>query len=172
LRERTTKPLLRLVINVDPDVSAAGPGTGATGLRRQDVLQLALTFDRSAAFNSEGNIDVDGGATTVALVRWETNDKPAPGLPDQQTLERLVSAALVAAYPARAQPVQDWLVSRPAPPPADPKDHAWSYMAGWYAEHGCQDFYSNLWRDAAVASQLESRLRLSGAWQIAESVAG
>jgi hypothetical protein len=45
-------------------------------------------------------------------------------------------------------------------------------MAGWYAEHGCEDFYANLWRDAAVVPELESRLRSSGAWQIAETVAG
>ncbi len=172
LRERTSKRLLQLVINVDPDVSTAGTGTGATGLQRQDVLQLAHTFDPAAAFNADRNVEVDGGATIVALVRWETNDPPAPGLPDQQTLERLVSAALVAAYPPRAKAVQDWLDTRPNPPAVDPKEHGWSYMAGWYAGHGCEDFYANLWRDVAVVGELESRLRLSGAWQIAEAVAG
>ena len=121
--------------------------------------------------NAAGNIDVDGGATTVALVRWQTNDPPARGLPDQQALERLVCAALAAAYPPRAIALQDWLDARPGSPPPGPKAHAWSYMAGWYAEHGCENFYTNLWRDTIVVRELESRLRSSGAWQTAETLA-
>jgi hypothetical protein len=172
LGQRTSKQLLRLIINVDPDVSAAATSTGASGLRRQDVLSMVQTLDPSAVVNADGNIAVDGGATTVALIRWEVADPPAPGLPDQQTLERLASAAVIAAYPLRATAVQDWLDTRPSPPPPDPKEHAWSYMVGWYAEHGCEDFYSNLWRDADVVRELEARLRSSGAWQIAEEMAG
>jgi hypothetical protein len=122
--------------------------------------------------NPEGEIEVDQGATKVSLVRWEVSDPPAPGLPDKQTLERLASAALAAAYPARAASVQNWLDARPTPPAADPKEHAWSYMAGWYAEHGCEAFYSNLWNDPRVVAELESRLRSSGAWQIATTLAG
>lgn len=172
LGQRTSKPLLRLVVTVDPDVSAAGTTPAAAGLRLHDVLQFVRTFDPAATLNAEGEIEADGGATRVALVRWETNDPPSPGLPDQQTLERMVSAALAAAYPPRATAVQHWLDARPGPPPPDPKEHAWSYMAGWYAGHGCEDFYSDLWRDAGVARELESRLRASGAWQVAENVAG
>jgi hypothetical protein len=124
---RRGKPLLRLVINVDADISAAAPTPGLTGLRRQDVLQHVQQLDPGASLNADGNIEVDGGATIVALIRWETNDPPAPGLPNQQTLERLVSAALAAAYPPRAKTVQDWLVARPSPPrplPPDPKEYA------------------------------------------------
>jgi hypothetical protein len=44
-------------------------------------------------------------------------------------------------------------------------------MAGWYAQFGCEAFYSNLWKDPHLASELESRLRSSGAWQIAETLA-
>lgn len=172
LSQRATKQLPWLIINVDPDVSATGTGASLSGLRRQDVLQLVRTFDSFATMNAAGNFEVDGGATTVALIRWETNESPAPGLPDQQTLERLVCAALAAVYPPRAKAVQDWLDARANPPPPDPKEHAWSYMAGWYAGHGCEDFYTNLWRDAKLISELESRLRWSGAWQIAEAVAG
>jgi len=122
--------------------------------------------------NADGEIELDGGATKVILIRWEVNDPPAPGLPDQQTLERLVSAALAAAYPARAKSVQSWLDARPDQPRTDPKEHAWSYMAGWYAEKGCDAFYSNLWNDGLVAAELKSRLQSSGAWQIAETLAG
>jgi hypothetical protein len=170
LQVRDSKTLLRLIINVDPDVPAGGPSTGATGIRLQDVLQHVRMLDPAAALNPAGEIDVDGGATRVSVVRWEVNDPAAAGLPDQQTLERLVCAALVAAYPVRAKPVQDWLDSRPAPPQAGPKDHAWSYMAGWYAEFDCEGFFTNLWKDAKIVGELESRLRTSGAWQVAQVV--
>jgi hypothetical protein len=171
LMQRATKRLLRLVINVDVDTSAAGAITGPTGLRQQDVLYQAQQLDHQASMNSDGEIEIDKAATKIALIRWEAADPPGPGLPTQQTLERLVSAALVAAYPDRAKPIQDWLDSRLLPPASHPKDHAWSHMAGWYAEHGCEAFYSNLWNDPQIVSQLEVRLRASGAWQITETMA-
>jgi hypothetical protein len=172
LGQRNSKALLHLVVNIDSDATASGVRTGPSGLQRADVDQLVRTFDPSAGVNADGEIELDGGATKVALVRWEVPDPPAPGLPDQQTLERLASAVLVAAYPARAASVQDWLDRRPLPPGADPKEHAWSYMAGWYAEHGCEAFYSNLWNDPRVVAELDTRLRASGAWQIAATLAG
>jgi hypothetical protein len=164
--------LTRLVINVDPDTSAASAVPGPSGLRQHDVLQQVHQIDPAALLNADGEIELDGGTTKVTLVRWEVADPPGPGLPDQQTLERLVSAALAMAYPARATSVQAWLDSRPTPPGADPKEHAWSYMAGWYAEHGCEFFYANLWNDSRVVAELETRLQSSGAWQIAGALAG
>lgn len=172
LQQRGTKALTRLVINIDSDVTASRASAGVTGLQRDDVLRLVRTFDPAASLNVDSEIEVDGGATKLSLVRWEVNDPPALSLPDQQTLERLVSATVAAAYPARAISVQNWLTGRPSPPPTDPKEHAWSYMAGWYAEHGCEAFYSNLWNDPLVVSALEARLRPSGAWQIAATLAG
>ncbi len=169
---RNTKALMRLVLNIDADLNADGSATAATGLRHQDVEQFIRTqVDPSAAVNADGEVEIDGGATKVALVRWETADPHALTLPAQQTLERLVSAALIAAYPTRAKPIQDWLASRPAPPPPDPKEHSRSHMAGWYAEHGCESFFSNLWSDPKIVGEMESRLRLSGAWRIAEALA-
>jgi hypothetical protein len=44
-------------------------------------------------------------------------------------------------------------------------------MAGWYAEQGCEAFYSNLWNEPQVAAELSARLRVSGAWQIAAMLA-
>jgi hypothetical protein len=169
LGQRSSKASLRLVINIDSDVNASGARVGASGLQRHDVEHLVHTsFDPGAAVSADGEIELDGGATKVSLVLWKVSDPPVPGLPDQQTLERLASAVLAAAYPARAASVQNWLDARPSPPGEGPKEHAWSYMAGWYAEHGCQDFYSNLWNNPQVVAELEARLRSSGAWQIAE----
>jgi hypothetical protein len=44
-------------------------------------------------------------------------------------------------------------------------------MAGWYAEHACENFYSSLWNDTAILRELETRLRASGAWQIGTALA-
>jgi hypothetical protein len=172
LKQRTSKALVHLIINIDADLTAGGTAAGATGLQRRDVEQFARTFDPAAAVNADGEIEIDGGATRICLVRWEAPEPPTRGLPDQQTLERLVSAVLAGAYPARPLVVQDWLDKRPGPPGADPKEHAWSYMAGWYAEHGCEAFYSNLWTGPLVAAELEIRLKTSGAWKIATALAG
>ncbi len=171
ITRRTTKALLRLVISIDSDLTATGANAPPTGLQLTNVEQLARTFDPSASVNANGEIDLDGGATKISLVRWEVSDPPAPGLPDQQTLERLVCAVLAAAYPGRAASVQSWLDSRPGPPGVDPKEHGWSYMAGWYAEHGCEAFYSNQWIDPKVVAELTTRLQSSGAWQIATALA-
>jgi hypothetical protein len=168
---RSSKPILRLVISIDADFTASGVSTGTSGLQYVHVEQFARTFDPSSNINADGEIELDGGATKISLVRWEVPDPPSPGLPDQQTLERLTSAAVVSAYPARAAAVQAWLDARPNPPAANPKEHAWSYMAGWYADYGCEAFYSNLWSDPQVAAELRARLQASGAWQIAERLA-
>src|SRR5208283_4062758 len=157
LVQRISKSLVRLIIAVDPDTLAGGP-TVPTGLRTQDVLNfLQQQVDSSAALNASKEIEIDGGATRISLIRWEVNDPPTAGVPNQQTLERLVCSALNAAYPARAQAVHNWLNARPVPPPSDPKEHAWSYMAGWYAEAGCEFFYENLWNDANIVAELQSR---------------
>jgi hypothetical protein len=108
-------------------------------------------------------------------VRWEAGDGNCPGLPEQQTLERVVCAALVAAFPDRGLAVQKWLDSRTQGPTAGPKEFAWSHMAGWYAEHGCENFFRYLWTaetgDGHAREELENRLRACGAWRVAETLA-
>lgn len=169
-RREVSPPLERLVFNVDADVPVDGAET-ATGIRQQDVLALARECDQQAKIDANGDIELDGGTTRVSLVRWGADDEAGDGLPNKQTLERLVCAAIVAAYPDRAGAVQTWLKARPSPPKANVKEYAWSYMAGWYAEHGCQSFYSNLWTDAAIAAELQSRLEAAGAWRVGEALA-
>ena len=87
--------------------------------------------------------------------------------PDKQTLERLVCTSICEAYPDRTPAVRAWLDSRPDPPEGlDHKAHAWSHMAGWFAENGCDDFFKALWRDDRVRVVLERRLRAEGAWDL------
>lgn len=171
LSQRSMRPrLTHLILNVDPDIGVDAPG-GATGLRRQDVHAFVRQFDPEATERAEGDIALDAGGTLVSLVRWEAENHDLPGVPTQQTLERVVCIGLVAAYPERGPAVDQWLNSRPSPPQANPKEFGWSYMAGWYSQYGCEAFYQLLWQDGAVAAELESRLRACGAWRVAEALA-
>ncbi len=163
--------LSHLVICVDLDTSANKP-SAATGLRVEDVRRVIREIEPHARDNDDGDIELDAGAMVVSLVRWETEETHAEGIPALQSLERLVCAALVAAYPDRGPAVQDWLDGRPEAPDSIPKEFAWSHMAGWYADLGCDAFYRTVWEDANVAQELESRLRSSGAWRIAEALLG
>ncbi|MCK4340864.1 MAG: hypothetical protein KAY37_03980 [Phycisphaerae bacterium] len=172
IEDRQQAPLLsQLVVNVDPDTRVAD-SDGRTGLRTEDVERDVKQLVPNAARNDDGDIVIDDGATMVSLVRWETGDSETEGIPAQQCLERLVCAALVAAYPERGQPIQNWLEGRPRAPDLTPKEFAWSHMAGWYAQRGCNDFYRALWSDPKVVSELESRLKASGAGRIAEALLG
>ncbi len=171
LDDRAFEPLLeRLVINVDADTDAHAD-SAATGLRVQDVQDIAREFDSAATTNGEGDVVLDDGATVVSLVRWETDDPPLPGVPTQQTLERLVCAAFAATYPDRGPVVDAWLESRPDPPPLGPKEPAMSYMAGWYADTGSDGFYRVIWDRGKVVDELRSRLGQCGAWRVAEALA-
>jgi len=171
LAEREIDPLSRLVVCIDADTDAEQT-TPATGLRVEDLEREIKQLAPDARRNTEGDIELDAGAVRVSLVRWECNDRLGKGIPARQTLERLVCAALVAAYPERAPAVQAWLDGRPNPPARNPKEHAWSYMAGWYADHGCEDFFREVWRDERVVPQLESCLKASGAWRVGAALVG
>lgn len=165
---RHIDPIARLVTCTDPDTS---PDSGAeTGLRVEDLLREVRAFDQEASENSVGDIELDGGKTVVSLVRWETGEGEADGIPAQQCLERLVCAAIVTVYPERGAAVHEWLASRPDPSNSDPKAHAWSYMAGWKASLGCEAFYHTLWDDPRLAKELASRLTSLGAWRIAAAL--
>ena len=171
LKRRYMQPrLTHLIINVDQDIDAHVETT-ATGLRLDDVLAIARKFDPSATKTDDSDIAMDDGATVVSLVLWKADDRMVHGIPNQQTLERLVCAAIVAAYPDRGPAVQKWLDARPGGPNAGPKEFGWSHMAGWYADHGCDAFYSALWEDQNVVAELKPRLVECGAWRIAEMLA-
>jgi hypothetical protein len=165
LARRSYEPIDHLVINLDSDLPAGVAELSDLPGRIDRVLAKA---DPARTRDSEGDWLLDAGRTVVSLVRWQADDGPVRGLPEKQTLERLMCAAIAGAYPDRAPVVQDWLDSRPNPPPADAKEHAWSYMAGWHAHGGSEFFCRTIWQDAHVAAELRARLVKSGAWRIAE----
>jgi hypothetical protein len=172
LRESVIKRLQRLVVNVDADDHADGSPAVEPSLTIEQLEALVRKFDVNATSNADGDIEIYGGETKVSLVRWRLPDPPTPGIPNQQTLERIICAALTAVYPNRGPAVQAWLNSRPDPPPTNPKEHAWSYLAGWHADTGSyESFCSMLWDNALIVEQLRPRLEASGAWRIAQALA-
>ena len=172
LGQRAMEPALRtLVICIDADTTVSAPGS-VTGLRVADLHRIVIDeIDSDAILHESGDTLIDRGSTRCCLIRWEAGDAAAAGLPDQQTLERFVCSAICAVYPQRAPCVQQWLDTRHDPPQPTVKDYAWSYMAGWHSEHGCDDFYRSLWDDESVANEIRSRLQATGAWRIAEMLA-
>ncbi|MBI4567936.1 MAG: hypothetical protein HY719_06005 [Planctomycetes bacterium] len=166
---RRMKPVRRLVLCRDLDLPAV---TGEAGTEQGFVLiNWARTLD-SAAISPAGEPHealLDGGATAVSLIKWSSPDQPGAGIPCLNTLERLVCCAYSAVYPKRGEAVSQWLTTRPeVENQVEEKAHAWSFMAGWFTDHGQGDFYSAIWRDDLVAAQLQTRLEKTGAWAVAE----
>ena len=47
--------------------------------------------------------------------------------------------------------------------------HAWSHVAGWYADKGLDAFFRCSWEDQLIAKALREQRDRSGAWAVAES---
>lgn len=171
LKARFDRMLLRLVINVDADTNADGSEPSSKSVSQIAVEELLRRENIGFQPTADGHLTIDEGQTEICLVRWDIGDPPQNALPNQQTLERLVCAAMFAAYSDRAECVKNWLASRQNAPVPDGKEYAWSVMAGWYADGGCDDFYRCFWRDEKLVPELESRLKHCGAWQVAERLA-
>ncbi|WP_147443769.1 hypothetical protein [Corallococcus sicarius] len=173
LSGRATKKIRQLVVNYDADSDARVDAMAGHGIQSalQSVENIVKEFDPQFTRSLSGDFLLDGGTTTVSVVVWWTPDPHAPGLPWKHTLERLVCASLSDAFPGRAGAVEQWLASRPMGPTSGPKEYAWSNMAGWYAEKGCEAFYSSLWDAPQVVTALKNRLLQAGAWQVAQAAA-
>jgi hypothetical protein len=168
---RNQKPLVRLVLNVDADTNADGSRAVSPTMSREAMRTLVQEMDPDATHGGDHDLRLTDG-TIVSLVQWSATQPPSPGLPNQQTLERVACAAIVAAHPTWAQPVERWLESRPDPVAAGPKEYAWSYLAGWFAEYGSYEgFCRAIWGKPALAAGLVDSLRQSPAWAVADAVA-
>ena len=172
MKQGASEPILsRLIMSIDSDL-AADEISAESGLTITNLHSQFKQFDESAQAAKSGNkVLMFGGKTAVSMLCWEAADAVVPGVPNKQTLERLICSAIVAAYPERGEPVQRWLDSRPNPPKANPKEFSWSHMAGWYAKFDRDPFYQMLWKDENVVNELQRRLEGCGAWQIAEELA-
>lgn len=179
LARRFDRPARRIVVSVDNDAATVE----ASALSQEAVFEAVAArvhrADASFERRPNGELILDSGSTTISIAVWSSQED-FTDLPRKQTLERLVCAALRAAYPQRSRAVASWLMQRPEPPFAglderrlslEPKEHAHSHFAGWFAEHGCDDFFRAVWRDKKIAEQLEARLRQSGVWRVVEALA-
>lgn len=171
LMGRQTQWVEQLVVCVDSDKDAAD-SSGAGELTTASVLNEIRQLDPGATPNG-ADILMDAGKTKISIIHWSVDTAPQTGVPNKQTLERLICSAIVKVKPQWAEPVQDWLNERPDKPAANPKEHAFSYLAGWYAHTASYEgFCAEIWRDKDIASALEQLLKASGAWSVVESLVG
>lgn len=150
LAAHATHPVGYLIVNWDRD----DPPDTSEGTSDQDRLRDML-----------GEASEDGawqrtpaGVRAGALVWHIPVDAGGPGVPEKNTLECLVAAAIARAYDERAASVESWLHDPAAPEGVGPKHYAYAYLAKWYAELGCEYFYEHVWSDDVVSSELEELL--------------
>lgn len=154
----------RLVINLDSDAENGSGDGGAL----EAIRQIVRHCDGAAASGSAGPFQLDD--VQVFPVIWECADPETPGVPGKQTLERLVTAAIQAAYPDRGPVVADYLAAEPRVEVTPAKSYSYSYYAKWYGDHGVGDFFKAIWLDEAVARQLRERLEKTGSWEAVVSL--
>lgn len=114
-------------------------------------------------------------AIPVDLVVWHCGDQPnLPGVPSEQTLERLICSAIAEAQPETWKlAVEEFLRREPVHGP-NHKNYAHAYWAKFFA-HDFDDLYQAVWsqnRFPGVAAQLEARLRQNGDWDRIASLVG
>jgi hypothetical protein len=154
LKGRATKPLSRLILNLDVDTS--NPSDVGASIRS--------LVGPEARETPSGDLELDDGQLVISTLLWYLPGQVAPCVPAQQALERLVCAAISDAFPERGLAVGSWLASRPDPRGKEHKAHAWSFMAGWHTDHGMGDFYASLWRDPDIQPKLRAILERTSAW--------
>lgn len=99
---------------VDADTRAGEPVEARAKSERSRLLNLIQREGIYASLAPDGRIWLDGTTACALPLVWHTDDRSGmKGVPDKQTLERLVCAAMAAAYQDRAAHVQDWLDNRP-----------------------------------------------------------
>jgi hypothetical protein len=164
-----TRRYSRIVVCTDDDRDARTNISAPSGAAW--VEQAARQADQAAGSTQVGDIRVFDGDLTVSNLTWWTGDTHGAELPWKQTLERLIVASVRAAYAERGGAVATWLTSLPGGAKDGPKEYAWSHMAGWYADCGCDGFCRLVWDDVKIAAELEARLRACGGWRILEDLA-
>lgn len=162
LLEHSSKQLRRLVVNCDQH-DLPRP-------HRYDDLLREMRFSVETDSDTRFRATMRDVPLELGILTWATPDEASPMLPSEETLERLVCAAIVAAYPSRGQAVLQWLSSRPGATPAKIKEYSWSHMAGWFAQRSCDSFFQAVWEDPRIAQQLEKRLKEAGRWDVVQQI--
>lgn len=179
LEGRKTNPLSRLVIVRDDDSTLITPaGEGATAFPEPDAQYASLKSwaERLGARRvpATDDFELEGGkqATRLSFMVWRAPEPASTHLPAQQTLERLVCAAIAEVYGARCGTVEAWLASRQDPPPGEKphKSHAASHMAGWFSERGYEGFFGAVWEDPSIRDALLARLAVIRAARVVDAL--
>lgn len=153
-----------MILNLDSDAENGSADGARAAFRR-------IVEDHGGKLEGDGDGPFDLDGVRLSAVIWECgDDDPTPGVPRKQTLERLVAAAIQAAYPARGPVVDEWLAAEPRGGEPRPKNYGYSYLAKWYAEHGADDFFRAIWRQQEVVARLRERLEKTGAWATVASL--
>ena len=167
----TTFP--HVLVNYDPDdLGSATPGSRPPGWGPERLAQAFAEAGEIAAVE-DGLVRRPNGRGTAELVAWRYDvfGPVRPGVPPQQTVERMACAALARTFPGRGDAVRRWLEDRPDPPDGHQhKSAALAFMAGWHPDDG--NFYQNLWRDGEIGDSLEQLLTESGVWPTVERLLG
>lgn len=152
LDQLNTKAVSLLLLHDDDTSAAAAP-------RERKLQQLAELMGES--------LQAKDGCTTIsgarcAEVAWRTSDPAGTvGVPDKQTLERLICSAFAEADPSRAASVQQWLEHEPRGS-SGPKAHAYSFFAKYSARDDETDFFQGVWRNEALENLLRTRIDACG----------
>lgn len=152
LRQTAHTPYRAFIVNQDDDTPATAPAA-----RTADAIRTRLR-NRGEAFEEIGLGARLADGTEALQFTWRCDDAATALLPDKQTLERIVCAAIGEVYPERLKSLRHWLDVRPDPTGADHKATAGGLWAGWSADDGWSDFYKAVWRDDAIRTALLARL--------------
>ncbi|NNJ27625.1 hypothetical protein [Alienimonas chondri] len=164
-----------LIYNYDSDSPTSGARERLATLRDR-VVNAAKGATQQVTDYDEDRLQFEvsrtGGANTlVAVCPWAC-DTPEGleegvrnGIPEKQTLERLVCAAYASAEPDRVTRTAVWLAENPArAEPRSAKSEAFSLMAKWHPVDGVERFYESLWEDERTRGPLLKLLASSEAW--------
>ena len=152
LKSIATHAVDRIVLTLDADVAIGSPDAATAHVGQRDALAASA------------------GTAQIDLVTWHSaRPDAAPSLPPVHTLERIVMEAVLEAHPGHEPAIAEFLNAEPRGP-AQNKAHAWAYMAKWYADHGCTEFFQAVWRDTDVARRLHEKLDAIGANAIVKSL--
>ncbi len=162
LKDAVTRNIASIIWNADVE---DGPDQAAV-----EAVARQAGYPISRRPDNLYEVQVDKRALSLGVVTWGCSDQEHRTLPSQQNLERLVCGAINHAYPERGPLVRGWLDSRRIEQEPRPKAFAWSHMAGWYDDRGCDSFHQALWEDELIRSALQDRLVASGAWGTVESL--
>jgi hypothetical protein len=157
LRGRATRPDERLrgvvICQDDDQQTAQAPRHDLRWLEQRVGAAFGPGWTPTRAQVSPPAVWLNDGPVVLA-VDWWLDGAVDPALPAQQTLERVVCAALARTSPAQAESARAWLAARPAPAGAPHKAAAAALWAGWRADDGWARFYEALWEDPAVRAEL------------------